>query len=48
MFDHGIPRQQIQYPHEDIVAPDLDAAVATILSDLKGFLEHVSGERALD
>jgi hypothetical protein len=47
MFDHGIPRQEVQYPREDIIASDLEAALETVVSDLKEFLHHVTGEHAL-
>src|SRR5262249_28161962 len=48
MVDRGIPRQQIRYPLEDTVAPDIDAALGIVLDDLKAFLEHVTSERALN
>jgi hypothetical protein len=48
MVDRGMPRSQIAYPREDIVALDLDAALEIVLSDLKAFLEHVTAERALN
>jgi len=47
MVDRGMPRSRIAYPREDIVAPDLDAALEIVLNDLKAFLEHVTAERAL-
>ena len=47
MVDRGIPRSQIAYPREDIVAPDIDAALEIVLNDLKAFLEHSTTERAL-
>ena len=48
MVDRGIPRSQIAYPREDIVAPDIDAALEIVLNDLKAFLEHATTERALN
>lgn len=47
MVDRGIPRSQIAYPREDIVAPDIDAALEIVLHDLKSFLDHATTERAL-
>jgi hypothetical protein len=48
MVDRGIPRSRIGYPREEIVAPDIDAALEIVLNDLRGFLEHVTSERALN
>ena len=48
MVDRGIPRSQITYPHEEIVAPNIDAALEIVLNDLKAFLEHATTERALN
>jgi hypothetical protein len=46
MVDRGIARSQIAYPREDIVAPDVEAALEIVLGDLKDFLKHVTGEEA--
>jgi hypothetical protein len=46
MVDRGIPRSHIPYPLEDIVAPNIDAALEIVLNDLKGFLEHSTLEKA--
>ncbi|MBC7910284.1 MAG: hypothetical protein H7Y30_07275 [Pyrinomonadaceae bacterium] len=46
MADRGIPRSHIPYPLEDIVAPNIDAALEIVLNDLKGFLEHSTLEKA--
>jgi hypothetical protein len=48
MADRGIPRSQISYPREDIIAPDIDAALEIVLNDLKAFLEHATTEPALN
>jgi len=48
MVDRGIPRSDIAYPREEIVAPNVDAAVEIVLNDLKAFLEHATKERALN
>jgi hypothetical protein len=48
MVERGMPRSRIPYPLEDIVAPDLDAALEIVLNDLKAFLDHVTTERALN
>lgn len=45
MVDRGIARSRIAYPKEDIVAPDVDAALDIVLDDLKRFLEHVTQEK---
>ena len=46
MVDRGIPRSHIPYPLEDIVAPNIDAALEIVLNDLKRFLEHSTLEKA--
>lgn len=46
MVDRGIPRSHIPYPLKDIAAPDIEAALEIVLSDLKGFLEHSTLEKA--
>jgi hypothetical protein len=48
MVDRGIPRSQIAYPRDDIVAPDTDAALEIVLNHLKAFLEHATTKRALN
>ena len=45
MVDRGIARSRIAYPKEDIVAPDVNAALEIVLDDLKRFLEHVTREK---
>src|SRR5438034_11614175 len=40
MVDRGIPRSHIPYPEQDIVAPNVNAALEIVLNDLKQFLEH--------
>jgi hypothetical protein len=46
MVDRGIVGSRIAYPTEDIVAVDVDAALAIVLDDLKQYLERVTGEEA--
>jgi hypothetical protein len=46
MVDRGIPRSRIDYPREDIIAADVDAAIGIVLDDLKRNLKHITGEEA--
>jgi hypothetical protein len=46
MVERPIPRSQVEYPSEDIVALDADAALEIVLADLRRFLEHSTGEAA--
>lgn len=47
MVERGIARSRIASGlNEGFAAPDVDAALAMVLEDLKGHLEHVTGERA--
>ena len=47
MVDRGIAHSQIAYPREDIIAADVDSALEVVLTDLRGFLEHVTGEKPI-
>ncbi len=42
--ERGIAHSRINYPLEEIVAPDAESALEIVIGDLKRFLEHVSGE----
>jgi hypothetical protein len=44
--ERGIAHSRIKYPPEVIVAPDVESAIETVMSDLKRFLEHATGEAA--
>jgi hypothetical protein len=44
--ERGIAHSRINYPLEDIIASDIDSALEVAVSDLKKFLEHVTGEEA--
>ena len=44
--ERGIAHSRIEYPLEDIIASDVDAALEIVVNDLKRFLEHVTGEGA--
>jgi hypothetical protein len=46
MVDRGIVGSRIAYPKEDIIAADVDAALAIVLDDLKQYLMRVTGEDA--
>ena len=46
MVERSIPRSRIKYPSEDIVAPDADAALEIVLTDLRKYLEHSTGKTA--
>ena len=40
MVDRGIPRSNLSYPQEDIVAPSIEAAFEIVMTDLKASLEN--------
>lgn len=46
LVERGIAHQKIDYPLEDIVAPNVEAALEVVLDDLKRFLEHATREAA--
>jgi hypothetical protein len=46
MVDRGIAHSRIAYPGEDIIAADVDAALAIVMDDLKQYLKRVTGEEA--
>ena len=43
LVERGIAHSRINYPLEDIIAPDVESALEIVVSDLKRFLEHVTG-----
>jgi hypothetical protein len=45
MVERPLPHRQVDYG--DFVAPNADAALEIVISDLKTLLEHVTGEHAL-
>ena len=47
MVERGIARSRLASRlNEGFAAPDVDAALGMVIEDLKGYLEHVTGERA--
>lgn len=46
LVERGIAHSRVAYPVQDIIAPSADAALDAVISDLKRFLEHVTGEQA--
>ena len=47
MVERGIARGRIASRlNEGFAAPDVDAALGMVIEDLKGYFEHVTGERA--
>ena len=46
MVERGIAHQRLNYPREDIIASNVEAALEVVIDDLKRFLEHTTGETA--
>lgn len=46
MVERGVARQLIEYPREDIIAANVEAALEIVINDVGRFLEHVTGEPA--
>lgn len=46
MVEREIAHRRINYPREDIVAPNVDAALEVVMLDIERFLEHATSEKA--